>query len=365
MPVALALLLLMLAACSRPPEEIAQPMPVEAGIDVPAGYAAHAEAQGAQDPRALVFEPGSGRPLVVEGEPARLSAIQPGGSLRPLAHGGDNGPWTGAAVMGGTIYVAEAGGPQGGRILAVEPTGTVKPLKAQLPGGSTVGPLAAGNDGWLYVGVASARAAGGKTPDVPCQDIRIKGGGEIEGAVPCTGSVLRVRPETGQVEVHAWGFRDPVGLAFTADGKLLVSEDLPDDPALSPAGDVLVAAVPGVWYGWPDYAGQLAMADPQLADTPNPPPPPLARLRGDAKGVAAASDQAFGGANQAFVALSPTPASTGGTVAYTSLDTGETAPFAARLDHPTAIAFSPDGAAMWVADAGTGTLWRISAATAP
>jgi len=368
MPMVIALLLVVLAACSERPEEsaaMAPPAQQEDMIEIPAGYAARAEARGAEDPRALVFEPGSGRPLVVEGVPARLSAIQPDGSLLPVAHGTGNGPWTGAAVMGNTVYVAEAGA-QAGRILAVEPGGAIRPLKAELPGGGALGPLAAGSDGWLYVGVASAEASGATTRDVPCQDIRIKGGGEIEGAVPCTGSVLRLRPEDGKVEVHAWGFRQPAGLAFTADGKLLVSEDLPDDPALAPAGDVLVQAVPGVWYGWPDFAGQLAVSDPQLADLPNPPPPPLARLQGgDARAVATASDRAFGGSNQAFVALSPAADGQGGTVAYSSLDSGQTAPFAANLERPTAVAFSPDGAALWVADAGTGTLWRITAATAP
>lgn len=331
-------------------------------LEIPSGYTAHPVAKGLADPRAVLFDPGTGQPLVVEGERARLSRVQPDGSLAPVAQGGGNGPWTGAAVLNGRIYVAEAGGLRG-RILRIDPGGQPIPVKAKLPGGGTVGPLAAGPDGWLYVGVASAAAGTGQSKDIPCQDVRIRGGGRMEGAVPCTGSVLRLRPEDGRVELYAWGFHDPAGLAFAADGRLLVSEHLPP-PQQAAAGDVIWHAVPGVWYGWPDFAGQLALADPQLADIPNPPPPPLTRLKGNAGAIATAREPAFGGTNQAFVALAAPP---GGEseIAFTSLDSGATAAFAANLQSPTAVAFAPDGASLWVAEAGTGALWRITPAIVP
>ncbi|MBC7950257.1 MAG: PQQ-dependent sugar dehydrogenase [Rhodospirillaceae bacterium] len=355
MRMVVGLTLLILAGCAeRGPEFTELPAPTAAQPTLPTGYGARPEARGLSDPRAVLFDPKSGRPLVVEGEAARVSLVQTDGSLLPVAQGGGNGPWTGAAMVGGTLYVAESGGPLGGRILRVDSDGGLKALKAKLPGGGTVGPLAAGNDGWLYVGVASAHAGASKTRDIPCQDVRIKGGGRMEGAVPCTGSVLRVRPDDGEVEVHAWGFRAPTGLAFAADGTLLVSDHLPQ----AQTADLLWQAVPGVWYGWPDFAGQLALADPQLADIPNPPPPPLAQLPGAAAGIAAATDPAFGGTNQAFVADSE------GGIDFTSLDSGETARFAADLQRPTALAFGPDGA-LWVTDAGDGTLWRISPMGAP
>lgn len=365
MRMVVGLLLLMLAGCAQraPEPEIAElPAPTAEQPTLPGGYGARPEARGLTDPRAVLFDPKTGRPLVVEGEAARVSMVQADGSLMPVAQGGGNGPWTGAAIQGERLYVAESGGPLGGRILRVEPDGGLKALKAKLPGGGTVGPLAAGTDGWLYVGVASADAGTEKTRDIPCQDVRIKGGGQIEGAVPCTGSVLRVRPESGEVEVHAWGFRAPTGLAFAADGKLLVADHVGQAQAQTASTDLLWQAVPGVWYGWPDFAGQLALADPQLADVPNPPPPPLAQLPGDAAGVAAAADPAFGGANQAFVAVVSSDGEGG--IDFTSLDSGETAHFATNLRSPTAIAFGPDGA-LWVTDGGDGTLWRISPMGAP
>lgn len=350
MRLVVGVLLLILAGCAQPgPEFTELPAPAAPQPTLPTGYGARPEARGLTDPRAVLFDPKTSRPLVVEGLAARISRVQADGSLVPVAQGGGNGPWTGAAMSGGRLYVAESGGPLGGRILRVDPDGGLKALKAKLPGGGTVGPLAAGNDGWLYVGVASASASAGNTRDIPCQDIRIKGGGRMEGAVPCTGSVLRVRPDDGEVEVHAWGFRAPTGLAFAADGKLLVTDHLPQPQT----ADLLWQAVPGVWYGWPDYAGQLALADPQLADIPNLPPPPLAQLPGDATAIATATEPAFGGPNQAFTADSH------GSIGFTSLDSGETAPFAADLQRPTAIAFGPDGA-LWVTDAGDGTLWRIT-----
>jgi sugar lactone lactonase YvrE len=171
----------------------------------------------------------------------------------------------------------------------------------------------------------------------------------VEGQVPCTGAVLRVDPADGSAQVHAWGFSDPKALAFTPDGRLLVADDPP------PTGAVLWAAVPGVWYGWPDYLGQVASADPQLAVHPNPPPPPVATLKNDVGGLAVASDPAYGGPAQVFVAQPD------GTVAFTTLDSGVTVPFAANLQWPAAVAFAPGGQALWVADSGTGMLWRIVA----
>lgn len=357
-----SLLAVMLAACTERPLQTARDMappplpgatvPQAGALVLPSGYGATPMANQLADPRALVFD-SAGRPLVLEGAAARLSRIEADGSVTPLAQGGGNGPWTGAASAGGRLFVAEAGGPLGGRILEVAQSGAVKPLPVTLPGGGLVGPLAAGPDGALYVGIASAAATGGRG-DIPCQDMTAPSGRRVEGAVPCTGAVLRLDPEGGPVAVHSWGWRAPAALAFAADGRLLVAERVAED-------SVLHQAVAGVWYGWPD--SQLAATDPAEIDLPNPPPAPLASIAGAAAGLAATSRRSFGGADEVFLAL--TAPDGRGVVAFTAIEGGTPVPFAANLQRPQALAFSPAGDALWVADAGTGTLWRITPYATP
>jgi glucose/arabinose dehydrogenase len=361
------LLPLWLAACGPPPpiSDVPPPVPPVEGQAaampvVPAGYAIAAEAADLVDPRAITLA-SDGRPVVVEGQPARLTRIETDGHLVPIAEGGGNGPWTGAAFVAGHYWVAEAGTPGGlgGRILRVDPGGGLAPVVDKLPAG-TPAALAAGADGILYVGIASVTNAGMAAPgsgrDIPCQAVELKGGRRIAGHDPCTGAVLRVRPTGGPPEVYAWGFRRPVGLAFAPDGRLWLAEQSYRTDPLRPVSDqpdLLWVVTAGVWYGWPDYQGQLALADPLLADVPNPPPPPKATLDGEVRALAVASDAAFGPPGEPYVAVN-------GTVAFVDPRTGQT-PFAAGFQDPTAMAFAPDGRSLWVADAGTGRLWRIEA----
>ncbi len=329
---------------------------------LPLGYGAQAMATSLTDPRAVFFE-SSGLPLVVEGSAARLSRVEAGGVIVPVATGGGNGPWTGGARLGDHLFVAEAGGPLGGRILTVAADGGLKPLPVKLPSGGVLGPMAAGADGWLYLGIAVATAAeppaatgGGPAPqDVPCQNRNGKA-----GKVPCTGSVLRISPDGSEVELVAWGFRRPVGLAFTPAGRLLVADDNVGPVAAETAGvsEPLWAAVPGHWYGWPQ--AELAATESGLEGLPNPPPAPVARFEGQVQAVAVAvvPNPAFGSSGQPFVSV----AAPGGTqVAFADSDSGAVAPFATNLIQAGPLAFAPDGASLWVADAGSGKLWRITA----
>ncbi|CAA7613960.1 hypothetical protein [Magnetospirillum sp. UT-4] len=354
---ALVMIAALLAACTQRPLQTARDMeppplpgaaiPARGDLVLPTGYDARPMAAGLVDPRAILFD-AAGRPLVVEGEPARLTRVEADGSLTSLAQGGGNGPWSGGATLDGRIYVAESGGPLGGRILAVAMDGTVSPLPVELPGGGLVGPLAAGPDGWLHVAVAAPAS----DPGIPCQD---RPG--IIGRLPCTGAVLRIAPAGGRIALHSWGWRAPTALAFAADGRLLVA----DREAEGGAG--LHRAVAGVWYGWPDTARQLALTDPELADLPNPPPPPLARPAGAVAALATGAAPDFGGGDDVFAALSG-PAGTGqggtGTVAFADIGGGTVVPFAANLASPQALAFPAAGDSLWVADGGSGTLWRIT-----
>lgn len=60
------------------------------------------------------------------------------------------------------------------------------------------------------------------------------------------------------MELVAWGFRNPWGLAFHPDGTLFVTDNGYDQRGTRPvfgAADVLWRVEPGRWYGWPDHNG--------------------------------------------------------------------------------------------------------------
>src|SRR5436309_157341 len=64
----------------------------------------------------------------------------------------------------------------------------------------------------------------------------------IKGQVPCSGSVMRIRPDGGPLELVAWGFRNPFGLAFSPNGLLYVTDNGYDDRGSRPiwgAADVM------------------------------------------------------------------------------------------------------------------------------
>lgn len=263
-------------------------------------------------PTGITFD-GEGAPVVVESgysygevftEP-RLVRIEPDGTTRVLARGDRDGPWTGVTFHGGDFYVA-AGDVRGtGKILRINAAGERSTVIDGLPSRGdhhTNGPVM-GPDGWLYFGQGVATNSGvvgvdnaqfgwlSRYPefhDIPGRDITLAGinfksvnpfatggnevvtgaylpfgtpsqpGQVIKGRVKCGGSVLRVRPEGGEPELVAWGFRNPFGLAFSAGGKLFVTENGFDDRGSRPVWgtpDFLWEIEPGAWYGWPDFVG--------------------------------------------------------------------------------------------------------------
>jgi glucose/arabinose dehydrogenase len=236
----------------------------------------------------------------------------------------------------------------------------------------------------------------------------------VKGSLPCSGAVMRIDADGGGLELVAWGFRNPFGLAFAPNGQLFVTDNGYDDRGSRPiwgAGDILWRVVPGAWYGWPDYsAGQPVDSDafkppgkavPQrlLQRDPGTPPRPAAIL-----GVHASSDgfdfsrsAKFGYVGEAFIAefgdQSPTTGKSlhpvGFRVVRVDVGSGRIDDFAvnkgphngpaskigsAGLERPVAARFDPSGDALYVVDfgvmlmsamgpapqQGTGVLWKIS-----
>jgi glucose/arabinose dehydrogenase len=370
------------------------------------------------------------------------------------------GALTGACWHEGALYFTNTD-----TLSRLKPDGTIEDIVTGLPGlgdHQTNYPVA-GPDGKLYFGQGTATNAGvvgadnfayewlSQYPqfhDVPGQDIRLAGttypfrnvlgdlgetvysgayapfgtetqaGQVIPGNPKCSGAILRCNPDGSELEVVAWGLRNPYGIAFGPDGRLFATEHGIDDRgARYIVGDLedFYEIHEGAWYGWPDFASGIRLDDPHwgdggqgrepiLAEHPDPnPPKPLATFKPHAapNGVDICRSVDFGFAGDAFVALfgdlAPVTARNvmpaGFKVVRINTDSGRVEDFAvnaiagpaSKLPHdgferPSHCQFGPDGA-LYVVDWGeieiaperggirmqleTGTLWRIRRTDGP
>lgn len=396
----------------------------------------------------------------------RLLQIQPGNKVKIIAAGGKNGPWTAVTYHRGAFYVAEGGVLEGGRILRITPEGEISVLVSGCPsrGDHHTNGVIVGPDGWLYFSQGTATNSGvvgednakfgwlKRNPefhDVPCKDIILSGenfesanplkegsgektatgafvpfgtptgkGQVIPGRVPCSGAVMRIRPEGGQPELVAWGLRNPFGLAFASDGRLFATDNQYDVRGSRPvfgAGDLMWDVRPGEWYGWPDFHGAETLYDgerykPQGQDVPKRlleiypgrPPRPTAvfPVHSSSDGFDFSRNPAFGHVGEAFVAQlgdeTPDTGKVMGPVGFkvvrVDVRTGIIEDFAVNrgksngpasrlksggLERPLAARFDREGTSLYVVDFGvmmhhgsgavprtdTGVLWRITKAT--
>lgn len=336
------------------------------------GYKIGVVTQNLTYPTACTFDD-SGQLYVVEGgysygeawtRPA-LIRISENGDLKVIASGGDNGPWTGVDFYQGNFYIAEGGSKRGGKILRINLSGQIDTLLSDLPGGGdhhTNGPVV--RNGYIYFGQGAATNSGVVGPDnahfgwlyrkpglhdIPCQDIILAGvnfetpnvldksagsistgafspfgkptqnGQRIPGSIPCTGAIMRIPVNGGKPEVVAWGFRNPFGLRFSHEGNLYVTDNAYDERGSRPvwgAGDLLWQVKTGTWYGFPDFSGDMLLADDAefkspgsspiqslLKEHPDTPPKPAAILgvHSSSNGFDFATD-AFGFPGEAFIA---------------------------------------------------------------
>lgn len=433
---------------------------------VPPGFVIEPVVRGLTFPSGVTFDD-QGAVYVVESgysygetfKTARLLRVESDASTHVIATG-TNGPWTGVSFHAGNFYVSEGGQLEGGRILRITPQGERQVLVEGLPGQGdhhTNGPVVS-PDGWVYFGQGSATNSGvvgadnakmgwlerhSHVHDIPCRDVHLRGvnfesenplesgerrvttgayvaygtpstaGQIVEGRLPCSGAVLRVRADGGPLELVAWGLRNPFGLAFDAKGTLFVTNNGADERGSRPvfgSADTLYRVESGAWYGWPDHSEGRPLAHdryappggPQVSDLIDPdpgvPPQPVAYLpvHASADGFDISRSASFGYVGQAFIALfgdqSPEVgkvlAPVGFKVIRVNLETGVSYDFALNrgdksgpasllgtggLERPIAARFDPQGAALYVVDFGvlavkdgkfdprasTGSLWKI------
>lgn len=389
----------------------------------------------------------------------KLLQILPDGSTTPIYTGQKNGPWTGIAYRDGFFYISEGGQLEGGKILKVSKEGTAQALVEGLPSlgdHHTNGPVI--KDGYLYFGQGTATNSGivgndnasfgwlhrfSDFQDIPCKDITINAINSetkniltedpddkavtgpfhsynkkaepnevIKGAIPCTGAVMRVPINGGDLELVAWGFRNPYGLALAPDGQIYVTNNSYDVRGSRPVwgtGDLLYKLEQDAWYGWPDYNGNMSITHLEvpgeehpkkiLVNDPGTPPQPVASLgvHSSSNGISFSTNEDFGFEGQAFIAqfgdmapgvgkvLSPV----GYRVVRVDVNSGIIEDFATNkakkngpaswletggLERPVSVQFSPDGTALYITDFGilvtskeganpvknSGVVWKIT-----
>jgi hypothetical protein len=79
----------------------------------------------------------------------------------------------------------------------------------------------------------------------------------VEGQFKCNGSILVCHPDGRDLGVVAWGFRNPFGLGFDANGQLWATNNGMDERGSRPVEgdpDAMFQINRGDWYGWPDYS---------------------------------------------------------------------------------------------------------------
>lgn len=466
----LLLLTLLLGGCFRllPTKgggltEFEGPREVDAGdVALPDGYRIEPVATGLTFPTGVAFD-AAGAVYVTEagysygdyrGTP-RLLRVEADGTATEVARGTDP-PWTGvtfAPEPGNGAFFVTGGHFEGGRLLRIEPDGQVDVLVDGLPSlgdHHTNAPVVM--DGWVYFGQGTATNSAvvgldnfklgwpERYPDfhdVPCADVVLKGtnfrtenpltpddhdevltgpykpfgqpaerGEVVEGRTKCSGAVLRVRPDGSDLEVVAWGFRNPFGLAAAATpdgtGALFVAENQYDVRGSRPVfgtGDLLwrveperAEGTPAPWFGWPDYWAGVPLEDGfeapgerepgfVLLQHPGAPPRPVAQfgVHAAAGGLDVGRSAAFGFEGDVFVAefgdnvpaVGKALAPVGYKVVRVDAEAGTVHDFAVNrggtngpaswlgtggLERPIAVRFSPDGAALWVVDFGVMTM---------
>lgn len=220
----------------------------------------------------------------------------------------------------------------------------------------------------------------------------------IKGELKANSVIYRCTPDGSDLEVFAWGLRNPYALTLDPAGRLLTIVQAEDNRGSRPfeeASDALYEVSQGAWYGWPDFcAGQPAEAfttrvlpeNPSgfvLQDHPSQSPQPLHIFPPHSAAVAITFSPGgkFGFDGEAFIAHygSGAPITTGGKmisrgqritrldmVGMAEEDFYVNAGLTGGPRHPVQARFSPDGASLYVVDHGymgtpkSGALYEIT-----
>ncbi|MHB8128252.1 MAG: PQQ-dependent sugar dehydrogenase [Mobilitalea sp.] len=232
-----------------------------------------------------------------------------------------------------------------------------------------------------------------------------------KGVAKASGSILRANLDGTELELIAWGFRNPSYMKFDKMNRLFVSNngyEVRGSRPIANALDEFYIVLPDIWYGWPDYSGGLPITLPRFAPEggvqpefllmkhPNIPPRPFTTfpvnsgIRGfDFNYTAFGSEgdayiAEFGGRRILVDGVVSSYAGVGHRISKIDMITGVVSAFAwnksdypasatggGGFERPADVVFGPDGA-MYVLDMGldasvnpddfvpnTGVIWKI------
>lgn len=231
----------------------------------------------------------------------------------------------------------------------------------------------------------------------------------VNGIVRANGSILRANPDGSDLELVAWGLRNPFRIRFDRSNRLFAANHGYDNRGSRPianAPDEFLLIRRGLWYGFPDFSAgnpvTLSKFKPEgleqpsflFANHPMNPPTPFATFapHSATMGFSFNYDQKFGPFGDAYIAEfgSNAPITTGGKplprvghrVSRIDMQTGKIYDFAKNrsglpasmsgeggFERPIDAVFGPDEAlyiadfgifTSGVAEAGTGMIWRIT-----
>lgn len=287
-------------------------------LDLPEGYRAEVVAKGftyptgmAIDEHGNIYVAESGYTYGPKITAARILKVTPDGRIGEVARDFE-GPLNGLALRGYRLYISHRGKITVFDLESREREDLVQDLPSL--GDHHNNDLLFGNDGALYFGQGTATNAGvvgsdnfvyawaDRYPDfhdLPSRNFTLTGenyqsadlgsvdptdmkstgafapfgrkrenGETVEAAVPASGAVHRLDLETGELSLFADGLRNPYGLAVDSDGNLYASNLGYDDRgvrAVKNSPDWLLRLREGAWYGWPDFAGEIALTEPLFA----------------------------------------------------------------------------------------------------
>ncbi|MGE5632589.1 MAG: PQQ-dependent sugar dehydrogenase [Caulobacteraceae bacterium] len=237
--------------------------------------------------------------------------------------------------------------------------------------------------------------------------------GEIaKGIEKAGGSILRADPDGSNLELVAWGFRNPFRMKFDCDNRLFTTNHGMDERGSRPVAnspDEFIKVKPGTWYGWPDYTGGLPVTLPAfkpekgpkpsslLACHPMVPPKPFSAFKPHSAimGFDFNYNYEFGEVGDVYIAEfgSEAPRTTGGKpltrvghkVSRIDMNTGDVRPFAVNktgyaasytggggFERPIDVVFGLQGE-MYIVDFGvedeesqggyapnTGVIWKVT-----
>lgn len=431
-------------------------------VVAPPGYTVEALIVGLSLPTKLEFSP-DGLLFIGEGGstwptrpamPPRILTYDPAsGALEVFATEEFAGP-RGFAFLDNSVYVSSKGGYRGRIDVYDRTTRERRTLIEEIPSGGwhePGGPIIGPHDGLLYFGHGSVSLNGivgpagftvdiAKHPmahDVPGADVTLTGdndwsrhpaavypfitetgpykpygvpsqkGEKIQGQLWCSTGIWRCKPDGTDVELIAWGVRNPWGMTFSPDGDLYVADlcmeekdprPVGQDPgrvwhiknARTPHGSVTTPD----WYGFPDICGDgLPVDAPEHRPLRGPaptrlladPPPwagPAVYLNEPHTGngsLAYCPHEAFGHPGRLFLcqfgtywplnSMRPEHEHNGFNVVAIDPSTGQSEVFLSNrvagpasahpgtggLERPVDCAFSPDGRSLYVLDFGLNT----------